>query len=236
MIENFGIKRFVAALTVLVALAACASPKYVTSDVTRFNTLSGSVSGQTFAIMSVSPQQGESIAFRQFGDQINARLTSLGMRQYSGTDPASADYVVTLQYEVYGPTQSVEVDPMPFPRSHFGFGFGRYGRHFGYGFAYDPFFDDYPMIRTRDVFTRRVEMDMYRGSSYNTDHRQRVFEGRAISAGRNGQIEAVMPYMLDAVIKDFPGQSGRTNTVTVQVPETVESGAAAPHPSAVSSY
>ena len=215
-------KRLVAAAAVLLALSACASPKYVVSDVTRYHTLSAPVSGQSFAIVALSPEQEQSIAFRQFGDLINARLSNLGMKQFSGNGPTGADYVVTLDYQVLGPTADVESSG---PNMAFGFGGGFGGgfhHHFGYryGIGYDPFFDNYTY--TRQLFTRRIQFNMYKGSTYASGPKQRVFEGRAVSTGQNGQIEPVMPYMLDAVLQDFPGQSGRTRTVTVQVPKDVE--------------
>jgi len=230
-------KRFIAVTAVLLTVAACVSPKYVTSDVTRFNTLSSAPTG-TFAIVAVSPEQEQSIAFRQYGDLINQRLSALGMRQYSGTaGPGSADYVVTLDYDVLGPTADVRTRG----GSNFsmGFGYSNFHRPWGYGFGYrDPFFDDYPTIDTRQMFTRRVELNMYKGATYSSGRRERVFEGRAISTGLSGQIEPVMPYMLDAVFKDFPGRNGRTETVSVQVPKDVElAGArASSRPSSRSSY
>src|ERR1700704_3690535 len=88
-LEDEMIKRIALTTAALLALAGCASPKYVVSDVTRYHTLgtpSGeSFAGKTFAIVAVSPEQEQSIAFRQFGDQINNRLTNLGMHQFQGS-------------------------------------------------------------------------------------------------------------------------------------------------------
>jgi hypothetical protein len=49
----------------------------------------------------------------------------------------------------------------------------------------------------------------------------------AISSGLSGQIEPIMPYMIDSIFRDFPGQSGKTMTVRVEVPPDVERNAAA---------
>lgn len=242
-------KQLFTASAVLVALAACASPRYVVSDVTRYHTLSPSsenYTGKTFAIIAVSPEQEQSIAFRQFGDQMNARLSSLGMRQFQGSAPTGADYIVTLDYDVLGPTPDVRTQGGGFamgfgyanrPWGGPGFGGGGFGGGgFGWGGGYDPFWG-MPQTDTRQMFTRRVELDIYRGSTYASGPKQRVFEGKAISTGLNGQIEPVMPYMLEAVFKDFPGRSGASNTVTVQVPEDVERNAdRVSRPSARSSF
>lgn len=228
-------RRLFAAAAVLLALSACASPKYVVSDVTRFHTLSAPVSGQTFAIVALSPDQEQSIAFRQYGDLINARLSALGLKQFSGSAPTGADYVVTLDYQVLGPTVDVETHTSNFG---FAFGYSNYRRPFGYpyGFGYDPFFDTY--TESRQLFTRRLELDMYKGATYVSGPKQRVFEGRAVSVGLSSQIETVMPYMLDAVLGDFPGQSGRSRSVTVKVPEDVEqaNAPATPRPRSRSTF
>jgi hypothetical protein len=229
--------RLFAALVMLVTVAACASPKYVVSDVTRFHTLGGpsgeSFAGKTFAIVAVSPEQEQSIAYRQFGDQLNARLSSLGMRQFQGASPSGADYVVTLDYDVLGPTPDVRSRGSNFS---VGFGYSNFRRPWGYGLGYDPFWDDHHYTDTRQLFTRRVELMMYRGSTYTNGPKQRVFEGRAVSMGQSGQIEPVMPFMLDAVLMDFPGPSGRTGTVTVQVPDDVDQPERRTRPNARSAY
>jgi len=229
-------KRLMAAAAVLMALSACASPKYVTSDVTRFHMMSGPASGQTFAIVAVSPEQEQSIAFKQYGDLINARLSTLGLKQFSGNAPTGADYVVTLDYDVLGPTPDVRTQGSGGNFS-FGFGYSHWSRPFGYGIGYDPFFDNFNYTETRQLFTRRIQLNMYRGSTYVSGPKSRVFEGRAVSLGLNSQIEVVMPYMLDAVFQDFPGQSGRTRTVSVEVPADVEKNdPQVTRPSARSSY
>jgi hypothetical protein len=234
--ESKMLKRIIAAGVMVLALAGCASQKYVTSDVTRFHTMNGPVSGQTFAIVAVNPEQEQSIAFQQYGNLINARLSAHGLKQFSGSAPTGADYVVTLDYDVLGPTPDVRTRSSG-PNFSLGFGYSHWSRPFGYGIGYDPFFDNFNYTETRQLFTRRLQLNMYRGSTYVSGPKQRVFEGRAVSLGLNSQIEVVMPYMLDAVFQDFPGQSGRTRTVNVEVPADVDRDAErVTRPSARSSY
>jgi hypothetical protein len=76
---------------------------------------------------------------------------------------------------------------------------------------------------------------MYKGATYSTKP-ERVFEGRALSEGLNGQLSPVMPYILEAVFKDFPGSSGSTKTVKVEVPANVDAASVTSSPSARSSY
>jgi hypothetical protein len=231
-------KRIVAALFVLATLAACATgPRYVTSNVTQYHSLVGVPTGRTFAIVAIDDDQKSSIQYRQHADAINAALTARGMQQYTGSDPTRADYVVNLSYSVQGPHTEVRW----MPSGHWGFGMGygggywgrpwgwgpwgrrwgwgpRWGWGFGYSSFYDPFYDPW-YARTRNVWVRRVELDMYEGDTYATDDKEKVFEGRALSEGYSPNIDSVMPYMIEAVLDQFPGQHGRSRTVRVQIPE-----------------
>jgi hypothetical protein len=216
-------KRLLVAALALVALAGCVSPKYVTSDVTRYHTLPQTASGQNFVIATLDPEQSQSLAYRQYADMVTGKLTSMGLKPFDGpTD--RADYVVTLRYQVRGPTPDIE------SRSHSNFslglgvgggGWGRHGGWGGYGAWNGPLDDSYGYTDTHQLYIREVELNIYRGANYNSPQKLRVFEGHALSAGQNGQLEPVMPYILDALFKDFPGRSGETQTVSIQVPQDV---------------
>jgi hypothetical protein len=215
------------------AVTGCAGPRYVVADVTRYHALAGieALRGKTFAIAAVGAEQEDGIAFHQFADALNAKLSNLGLQQYTGPNgPTAADFVVNLKYAVAGPTPDVRSRYYGgYPPGYgygfgYGFGYGHWGRHWGYGFgyAYDPFFDDYHYIETRQLYVRRAEVDLYRGATYTAANKERVFEGRAMSTGTNGQIEPILPYMLDAIFRDFPGASGHTDVVRVEIPADVE--------------
>ncbi len=61
------------------------------------------------------------------------------------------------------------------------------------------------------MYTRRVDLVLYDGMTYNTENPTRVFEGSAVSTGTNGQIDPVMPYIVQAIFDQFPGASGETD-------------------------
>ena len=212
------IKRLVVAVFILGVLSACASTQYVVSDVTRFHTMPDQPLGQSFAIVAADDEQKQSLAFKQYANQLNIRLSALGLQQYTGSNgPVEADYVVTLKYNVAGPSPDVEGRRGSFSMS---FGYGNYGRPFGYGAMLDPSYND--RMDTTQLFVRRVELDIYKGAAYGTDKQERVFEGRAVSQGRNGHVEAIMPYILDAILRGFPGVSGKTLTGSVEIPPEEE--------------
>lgn len=45
-----------------------------------------------------------------------------------------------------------------------------------------------------------------------------IWQGRNRSSGSSGEIAQVLPTMLDALLKDFPGPSGKTRPVTLPLP------------------
>lgn len=213
-VRRFAPRLLVVAVAAL-ALSACVNSRYVTADITRFHTLPAAAPvGQTFAIVALDRGQEQSLEYRQYADLLNAKLTALGLKQAAG-GPGEADYVVTLDYGVDGPTPDVRTRNTSV---NVGMGYGWGGRrNWGWGgFAYDPFYDN--DTTTENIYTRHVELDIYRGKTYATPKPERVFEGRALSEGVNGQLLPVMPYILDALFTDFPGASGTTKTVQIQLP------------------
>lgn len=203
-------KQALAAALVVFGLAACASPKYVVSDVTRHHSLPRAPSGETFVVVAAEEDQDESLAFSAYADLISQRLSGLGLRGFNG-DSATPDMVVTLSWEIEGPSPDIKSRNSGFG---YGFGFGNRHSHFGYGFGYP----SESRTSTKQMFVRRVELIIYDGKTYNTENPKRVFEGSAVSTGTNGQIDPVMPYIIQAIFDQFPGASGETKTVRVEVP------------------
>jgi hypothetical protein len=61
------------------------------------------------------------------------------------------------------------------------------------------------------MYNRRLTMIMTR-----TSDNIRVFEGRAVSRGEEPDMMVIMPYLVEALFKDFPGNNGET--ISVQIP------------------
>lgn len=202
------IRQALAAALVVIGLAACASPKYVVSDVTRHHSLPRAPSGETFAVVAMEEDQDESLAFGAYADLISQRLSGLGLRPFEG-ESTTPDMVVTLSWEIEGPSPDVKSRNSGFG---YGFGFGNRHSHFGYGYPNES------RTSTKQMFMRRVEIVIYDGMTYNTENPKRVFEGSAVSTGTNGQIDPVMPYIIQAIFDQFPGASGETKTVRIEVP------------------
>ena len=207
-------KQVTAALVMTFALAACASPKYVVSDVTRHHSLPRAPSGETFVVVASDDEQDESLAFDAYAAVIEQQLSKLGLRTFGGGQ-SSPDMVVTLKWSIEGPSPDVKSTS-----TGFGYGFGHGNRHSSFGYGYG--FPSESRTKTRQMFVRRVELAIYDGDTYNGENPTRLFEGTAVSAGTNGQIDPVMPYILQAIFEQFPGASGATRTVRIEVPPDSE--------------
>ncbi len=207
-------KQAVATVVVVFGLAACASPKYVVSDVTRHHSLPRAPSGETFAVVAIDDDQEESLAFDAYAELISQRLSGLGLSAFNG-ERASPDLVVTLKWSVEGPSPDIKSRDSGFD---YGFGFGNRYSHFGYGVGYPTG----STTSTKQLYVRRVDLVIYDGKTYNTENPKRVFEGSAASTGTNGQIDPVMPYIVQAIFEHFPGASGETKTVRIEVPPESE--------------
>lgn len=65
-------------------------------------------------------------------------------------------------------------------------------------------------------YKREVYVNFYDTSSVLEGNPTSILETRAISEGSSNEISAVMPSIIKAIFKDFPGESGKTRRVDIQ--------------------
>jgi Domain of unknown function (DUF4136) len=202
-------------LSSLLALAACSQTLY--SDVVRFHTLPAP-SGESFIIVPLDEEMEAGPEFRSYASEISTRLLALGYTLHEDPDEP-ADLKVSLGFSVreeYG-RYRYQYWRQPY---FFGFGFGLYnhGYHFAgqydlYGYGYRPFggFDPYYYSASYNLprFARMLEMVI------TTRDDEILFEGRAVSRGRNDNMPEIIPLLAMALFDEFPGESGVTSRVGV---------------------
>ncbi len=191
----------------LVFVTGCASQ--FKSDVARFHRLS-QPAGETFQIEPMDEARRGSLEFEQYATLVGDRLVSYGYR--ATPENAAPDMIVRLDYGVDDGQVRVKSSPS----------FGYYGYPYGpwrYGY-YDPF---YPYgwgagydrdIRSEVYYNRKLKMDIVKpvaGQSPTV-----LFEGRVESEGRDNRLPEVMPYLVEAMFANFPGQSGVTQHVVIE--------------------
>lgn len=203
--KRWLIAGILAVLTVL--LAGCAST--VRSNVTAFHDLPASLPDKTY-VFERTREQNDSLEYRSYENLVRAELSRLGFREApAGTTPALK---VALSYDIRGrdvrEVYPVVINPYPY-------WYGPAWRGY-YGPFYDPFWYGPPMVEHRvsqyELFTRRLHIAISRMSDG-----KKLWETTVVSEGTNGSLAAVMPYMVEAAFKDFPGPSGVPRQVELKM-------------------
>lgn len=204
------IGQIIAGLMLLV-VAACTSQ--IKSDVARFHRMPAP-QGETYRIVAADPAKQSSLEFATYADYVAAELNRLGYkRAAAGTQPTlevKVDYNVSTGREKIATRPGMSVMPYYYSWRHRAF------YPYAYGF-YDPFWGPYPdnEVYSYTVYTRQLSMDIVRIG----ETKEPLFEGRVESVGRDNRLPEVMPYLVQAMFTDFPGRSGVTKRVTIDLPK-----------------
>jgi hypothetical protein len=197
------------AITLTLFQVGCAT---VESKVSRFHTLSSVSSAKTFKFIQLDGQAG-SIEFDSYAQRVSKKLQAYGWRHETTKTP---DVAVFISYWI-GDGKSVS-ESMPI--------FGQTGGGTSYtsGSVYAggrpatfsattftaPTYGQVGVVPIhRTYYTRTLVMKIHDLKQGNKS----IFEGRVVSTGTSSQISEVMPNMIDALFKKFPGESGKTITV-----------------------
>lgn len=184
-------------------LSACA--RDVETQVTRFH--EGALpAGETFTVEPAKPEM-RGPEFRSYAQLVRDEMRQYGFETADG-DP---DLRVVADYGVSEGRTKVE--------SYGGYGYPFYSYRFGtfhpfhHGFVHPHHFGGYygPEIRSDTVYTRTLRLKMIDTSSGEV-----VFEGRAISEGPTQELSTIMPYLVESMFRNFPGESGATKVVEIE--------------------
>ena len=211
-----------AAPALLLALGACATP--FRADVQRFDALP-QTQGQSFVVLADDPALAGGLEFGHYADLVTGEMARLGYRP--AADPATADLIVRMDYDVSDGRERIVRDYDPF---YTGFGYsgigygGFYGRRgfygpyrsrFRYGF-HDPFlfggygFGGYGGARSYTVYTSELDLKIDR----QVDG-ERLFEGTAEAQSRSNNLTYLVPNLVEAMFTNFPGNSGERVRISI---------------------
>lgn len=195
------------ALVTLLALLAGACASHVDTAVTRFH--EGHLpAGASYRVV---PGEGvrEGPEFAQYAAMIRDEMA---LRGYREAGDAPADLVLEVDYGVSEGRTKITTRPGRVYPSY-SYRLGYFHHPFYYGF-YDPFYHDGflgPDIRTETVYSRSFSMRIADPAQDRT-----LFEGRAVSEGPTGEIAAIMPYLVESMFRNFPGENGATKIVEIE--------------------
>jgi hypothetical protein len=69
----------------------------------------------------------------------------------------------------------------------------------------------------RTNYKRIARLEILNKAALEVNSIKKIYEGEVTSSGSTGELSAVMPTLLKALLKDFPGESGRSNVVELSV-------------------
>lgn len=197
------------AFTIAIIQTGCAT---VQSKVSRFHTLSPSSSSMSFNLIPLESQKG-SIEFSAYAQRVISKLQAFGWRLEATHDP---DVIVFISYGI-GDGKSVSGSMPIFGQTSGGISYtsgsiytGSHSATFSASTSSPPTFGQVGAIPIHSTeYTRTLVMKIYDLKQNN----KTIFEGSVVSTGSSSQIAEVMPNMINALFKKFPGESGKTITV-----------------------
>lgn len=197
----------------LALLSGCAS--FVETKVSAFHEMEQPLSGVTYALVPTKEQE-DSLEFQTYAKIVKSELEKRGMTEAPFDQ---AKYAIFMLYGINDGKQVVSSYPI----------FGQTGTSSSYttgtvtsngntasysGTTYNT--PTYGVVgsgaRTDTVFTRYLNIDIIDIAKSGNGKVQKVYEGKAISAGSSGQLAPVMPAIIRSVFEDFPGKSGVSRT------------------------
>ena len=217
----FRAARFGIAVALVVIVSACMQ---IRTQVTRFHHMPPAGSGENFAVVPLEDQAG-SLEWEQYADLVAQQLTAKGYVRRA--QPLDAKYAVLFSYAIdRGKTKITQVPIFgqigggltTYSGSASGTVGGTPYSGFTSGSAYtQPTYGEIGSeLVTATTFTRAVELEIFDvPQTLASSDPVKTFEATAGSAGSSGSLAVVMPAMIAAVFKDFPGKSGETISVSV---------------------
>jgi hypothetical protein len=206
---------FLLALLILSALVSGCATK-IRSEVTSFHQWPDNMSSRSFSFVH-QDDEAKSLERQSYENLLRTELLKLGLVEQ--TTGAVAQLAVRLDYRITGRDvrviETVLVDPW-YGTPWYGPGFYNpyWGWH-GYGPPYyGPMWPSMPVAREQSrrysIFQRELRI---RISDYASE--KTWFEVTAKSEGEQGNLAIVMPYLVQAAFKEFPGTTGVPRVIDV---------------------
>lgn len=217
--------RITATILLIAALGAAGCARTFEADVSRFHQLPTG-SAETVKIVPADPDKVGSLEFEEYASLVRGELQAQGFR----SDADNPDMIAQLGWRLSEPREKIISRGYGGYGGH-GFGHGRHGFGHGghdghgfhgfrgfHGFGHSGYGSHGGGSKLDSVTVRDVRLEL---TIQGLDGEQ-VFEGRANSTISDSDLPAVMPYMVQAMFTNFPGESGRTQTVELKLPREGE--------------
>lgn len=203
--------------TLALLLQGCATTTTIRTDVTAFHEWPEQLQDKSY-VFQHTKEQDNNLEYRNYENLVRAELQRLGFTE--APNAGSAKLKASLGYSISGRdvvvSYPVVLDPYwpggPWP----GF-YGPAWRGY-YTPFYDPFWYGPPIVDRRvenyQIFTRQLRFSLAQASDGKM-----IYDMIVVSEGRNGNLAAVMPYMVHSAFGDFPGPSGVPRRIELKMEE-----------------
>lgn len=206
-----GMRRTIGLWTLMAsALLVTGCAQNVRSTVTVFQRLDSAPpvaeARRTYTIAK-SAEQTKSLELSQYEDMLVAELGPLGFSApKTGESPR-----YRVEFDVRSSDQRTTYTDYTYPRVGIGFSRGYYP--YGGRFVGDPFFATPIPVQRSYEFTRHELMVRIFDSELKDP--KAVWEGRAVTDSASDTLGEALPYLMRSVFAGFPGDNGKTRTVTI---------------------
>ena len=198
-------------------LCACTGSR-IHSQVTGFHELPPSLDQRSFAVVPFPEQQG-SLSHQSYARQLQAQLQAHGMRP---STLEQADVVALLSYSIDDGRERLHSYPV----------YGTTGVYTSTRVvthtdgSRSTYVTNVPVTgaigtatSSQTEYTRRLKLELLDRAAWQRGELQQKAEFTLTSRGENGDLNRVMPTLIQALFKGFPGTNGQTVEVRLPLPK-----------------
>lgn len=209
MKNSLTIAKHVMIAAVALTLGACSNT--FKSDVATFHKLP-TAGGEHVSIMPMDPSKQDSLEYQQYAAVLGNFLRLQGYQQAGDSKP---DLIVGFNITFSDGREKLENRLSPGFRGGFNDFYWRGYWHHGYfwGPPVGGFWGPQNELYARTVYHATLEMEVRKPDG------ELLFEGRAETDARKNSIPEVMPLLAEALFENFPGPSGVTRHVKIDLDE-----------------
>ena len=197
---NKNLKRSICLMAVLM-LVGCSSG--IKNNVTRFHQLP-SPNGESIEVIAMDPTLQQSIEFGSYAQMIGSKLGIVGYTPPTGN---ATHYVAEISYNITLIQDTLIQNASPVSVG-VGVGVGsgrRRGTSMGVGIS-----TSFGSSSNTAQYVSSLSMNII-----NLSTGKRVYEGHVESINKNQNLAQIMPFMIEALFQDFPGENGSSNIVKI---------------------
>ena len=196
--------RFLLVLVACLVSAACAN-NAVRTNVAVTHALPAAGAAKTIAIVPYTENMAPSPDFQTYSARLAAHLQQKGYTVVP-SGGAQPDYLAFFLYRIDGGTPVNQLEGRAAPNT---------GSIITYGLR-TAFSTSTRRLYMRAVTVEIVDRARFRPNEPNSLLEARVYSGSVVSDGPCSTMAPVIDPMLSALFADFPGQSGRLQTIDIQ--------------------